>query len=263
MQLCDTILGAVSFTVSLKGFLHIAEAVKGSDHPPLPLHKADLNRITSRSIRELAAYAARQPLWRVEEVEVEEVDCSTSTDGQALVGLLQQCENWVVRKLRLTGTVDKHFWQGLALAIPIGPIPQYWRDEASVLQMIRMNRKVMARGRPDHLRKVWRFTGGSSGYWWVNGNCEPIRRRTIFGHGVEREEEGWKEIVSELEKEVTVEVNPIFQTEIHLISGHCVSVVKGTLRGGRCQQLLRRWWGVFVRGKDTFAGGSGWRKQLG
>ena len=140
----------------------------------------------------------------VEEVEAEEVDCSTSTDGQALVGLLQQCENWVVRNLRLTGTVDKHFWKGLASAIPIGPIPQYWWDDASVLQMIRMNRKVMARGRRDHLRKVWRFTGGVGGYWWVYGNSEPIRRRNNFGHGVEREEEGWKEIELELEKEVTV-----------------------------------------------------------
>ena len=37
-------------------------------------------------------------------------------------------KSWVVIKLNLTGTVDRHFWEGLALAIPLGLIPQYYND---------------------------------------------------------------------------------------------------------------------------------------
>ena len=200
--------GATAFNVSLRGFLLIAKAVKGSDHPPLPIHQAHLLTIREtsiRSIRELAAYAALQPLWPVD-LMLNEVQCSTPTDGQALVGLLQQCGNWHVRRLKLDGTVDGHFWEGLASAMKIGPL----QHPPDAITYIRLSRRVLARGRPDDLRRVWRFTGGN---WWVYGNAEGIKRGELLGVGwVDREEDGWKKILLELDKEVTSEMDPVSQT---------------------------------------------------
>ena len=200
-------LGASSFEVSWAGFLLVAEASKWSDHPPPPIHKVDLDlHLVGQSIGELAAYAARQPLWPVD-LYIDEVDCSTATEGQALVGLLQQCQRWAVYRLRLTGSVDKHFWAGLASSIP-----DDWEQSAiRPLKYIRLGIKVMARGSLDHLRKIWRFTGaprpGEGGAnWWVYGSDEPIYHQTRFGAGVDREEDGWKEIVLVLDKEVTAEL---------------------------------------------------------
>ena len=121
------------------------------------------------------------------------------------------------------------------------------------VEPIRLSRKVMARGRSDYLRKVWRFTGGPGAYWWVYGMSDSIWRRThshMFGCGVDREEDGWKEIVLELYKEVSVKCTQFPNTNLsHLRTvqqqsqGHAVWRVMLTtlapLGTGRFRQGVR------------------------
>ena len=76
--------------------------------------------------------------------------------------LLQQC-HWVVDKLYLLGNVDEHFWEGLTSAMPIGLILH--NSDDVMLKYVRVSGKVLARGGPDQLRRVWRFKGGFGAYW--------------------------------------------------------------------------------------------------
>jgi len=161
--------------LSWPGFLLLVEASKGSDPPPLPIRKADLGTGFLR----IAAYAARQA-EPIESLSISEIHCGSSSEGEACVSLLQQSLKWDVDILRLTGSVGELFWEGLATAMA----------GCKSLEKIRLSRRVMARGRPDHLRRVWQST---SHVWCVYGGDE-ICRTTFGSNRVDKEEEGWKEI---------------------------------------------------------------------
>jgi len=161
--------------LSWPGFLLLVEASKGSDPPPLPIRKADL----ATGFLRIAAYAARQA-EPIESLSISEINCGSLIEGQACVSLLQQSLKWDVDILRLIGSVGELFWEGLATAM----------TSCKSLEKIRLSRRVMARGKPEHLRKVWRST---SHVWCVYGGDE-ICRTTFGSNRIDKEEEGWKEI---------------------------------------------------------------------
>ena len=126
--------------LSWPGFLLLVEAAKGLDRIPLPILKVDVRTGFLR----IAAYAARQ-VEPIESLSINEVNCESLREGQACVGLLQQSQKWAIEVLRLTGSVGELFWEGLATSMA----------SCKFLEKIRLSKRVMTRGSPDHLRRVW------------------------------------------------------------------------------------------------------------
>ena len=77
-------IGGGEHDLSWPGFLLLVEAAKGLDRIPLPIRKVDVRTGFLR----IAAYAARQ-VEPIESLSINEVNCESSSEGQACVGLLQ------------------------------------------------------------------------------------------------------------------------------------------------------------------------------
>lgn len=200
--------------VNMQGFLLIAEALKTSNHPSPPIQQMNFVGITGGWLLDtLAANVTSVPL-RIVDLKLAEVHCGTVEAAKAFVEMLKHCDHWRVDTLYVLGNVDNNFWEDLSSAMPIGPILRDASD--GMLRFVRASSRSLARGKPDQLRRVWRFTGGFASHWWVYGpNHHPkIYRRTdsYWGYGVavDRESAGWEEIMSAIRKVVSVDMDPVY-----------------------------------------------------
>lgn len=228
--------------VSVPGLFLIAEVHKASN-VPLPVMSIRIHGNGGRRwLNELAGYAEGVPL-RIGNLMLSDISVRTPVEGQALVGLLQHCQHWLVDQLGLSGTVDGRFWQGLASAMPVEPVlPDGTKGK---IRCLKVSAKVLVRGGSDQVKKVWQFTGNNCqrAYWWVFGRTESAKiYRRPYPNGMDRMEEGWKEIEVEIFKEVFVDMGWISLTEIYLISelcqcgqcGQCRSGTEGEHQLGHC-----------------------------
>ena len=195
--------------VSVPGFFLIAEVHKSSN-VPLYAMGVRLHGVEGRQwVYELASLAKGMPV-QIGQLSLHTgISVETPAAGQALVGLLQQSQHWIVDHLYLSGTVDGRFWQDLASALPGVPVEHVtvFATNAKICGLT-VTSKVLARGGSDQVKKVWMYTGGIGSYWWVRGRFAstkifrrlPLRR--FWGNGMDRMEAGWKDIAAEIFKEV-------------------------------------------------------------
>ena len=192
--------------VSVPGFFLIAEVHKALN-VPLKAFAVRLHGVEGRQwVYALASYAKGMPL-EIGQLSLHTgISVETPAAGEALVGLLQHSQHWMVNHIYLSGTVDGRFWQDLASALPGVPVEP---DATNVkIWCLTVTSKVLALGGSDQVKKVWMYTGGIGSYWRVRGRFAspkifrrlPIRRG--LGNGMDMMEAGWKEIAAEIFKEV-------------------------------------------------------------
>jgi hypothetical protein len=108
-----------------------------------------------------------QPL----ELDATFAECNTREEGRALEALLGKCPTWYLDNVSLFEEAGEEAWAGLARA-------------GGSCGSVETERAVVARGKREHLREVWRNT---EKYWTVDG----IQIGRDQG-----EEEGWQQIVA-------------------------------------------------------------------
>jgi len=141
------LVGDEDHVVNWAGFLLLVEVFNGlSNCDPLPVAKVKLETGMLR----VAGYVARQTK-PVQKLTIDEIHCETAVDGAACTALLQRCEKWHVGTFRMTGNLGEPFWEGMATATTTD-------CEEENLQSVKVTKKVLRRGRRDHLRKVCQAT---------------------------------------------------------------------------------------------------------
>ena len=129
--------------VNWPGFLLLVEVFRGSASCDLlPIAKVKLET----GLLKIAGYAAGQTK-PVKKFTMEDFHCESAKEGAACTALLQQCQEWRIETFRMTGDLGEPFWEGMATATSSD-------CEKENLRSVRVTRKVLKRGRRDHLRKV-------------------------------------------------------------------------------------------------------------
>lgn len=172
------LVGDEDHVVNWPGFLLLVEVFRATTSCDLlPISKV---RLVTGMLR-IAGYVARQAK-PVEKLTIEDIHCETENDGAACTALLQQCQKWQVDTFRMTGDLGEPFWEGMATATNTD-------CEKENLKAVRVTKRVLKRGRRDHLRKVCQATKGAcwNVYAWEYSEQNKRQRG-------EKGEEGWKVI---------------------------------------------------------------------
>jgi len=171
------LVGDEDHVVNWTGFLLLVEVFKGlSNCDLLPVAKVKL----ATGLLRVAGYVALQTK-PVQKLTINEIHCETAVDGAACTALLQRCETWNVDTFRMTGNLGEPFWEGMATATTIHPEEG---GEKENLQSVRVTKKVLKRGRREHVRKVCQAT--KKACWNVYAGEFTENK----GKG-EKREEGW------------------------------------------------------------------------
>ena len=156
--------------VSLQGVLLLIKLAQRCGQG-LPLIKeVEMGTMKNPALLALASCIQEQEV-RVDQLWMfGDIACRTEEEGLVLVQLLSSCSSWFVSGLDLHGEVDSVSWERLAKTVTRGNI-----------NAVYTSREVMARGRKDDVRKVWRRTGL---VWKVE------RERAVFNGDVK----GWRRL---------------------------------------------------------------------
>ena len=168
------LVGDEDHVVNWPGFLLLVEVFRTSTSCDLlPISKVKL----ATGMLRIAGYVARQTK-SVEKLTFDDIHCETANDGAACTALLQQCTKWDVDTFRMTGDLGEPFWEGMATATSTD-------SEKKNLRGVRVTKRVLKRGRRDHLKKVCQATKACwNVYAWEHSEKKrPLKR-----------EEGWKVI---------------------------------------------------------------------
>ena len=171
------LVGDEDHVVNWPGFLLLVEVFRASASCNLlPIAKVKL----ATGMHRIAGYVARQAK-PVEKLTIDDIHCESEHDGAVCTALLQQCQNWHVDTFRMTGELGEPFWEGMAIAINT-------ESEKENLGTVRVTKRVLKRGRRDHLRKVCQ---ASKKPCWNVYAWEYSENKRQKG---EKAEEGWKVI---------------------------------------------------------------------
>jgi len=177
MQEKTGLVGDEDHVVNWPGFLLLVEAFRASASCNLlPIAKVRL----STGMHRIAGYVARQAK-PVKKLTIDDIHCESENDGAVCTALLQQCQKWHVDTFRMTGDLGEPFWEGMATATNT-------ESEKENLGGVRVTKRVLKRGRRDHLRKVNQATKAC---WNVYAWEHSEKKRNKIG---EKGEEGWKVI---------------------------------------------------------------------
>jgi len=167
------LVGNEDHVVNWPGFLLLVEVFRGSASCDLlPIAKVKLET----GLLKIAGYAAGQTK-PVKKFTMEDFHCESAKEGAACTALLQQCQEWRIETFRMTGDLGEPFWEGMATATSSD-------CEKENLRSVRVTRKVLKRGRRDHLRKVCHASKKASWNVYAMEFCDKKHKG----------EKGWKVI---------------------------------------------------------------------
>ena len=178
-QLKIGLVGDEDHVVNWPGFLLLLQVFRGSTSCNLlPIDKVKLET----GWLKVAGYAARQAK-PIEKLTFEDIHCESASDGATCTALLKHCQNWQVGDFRMTGDLGESFWEEMASATNTECLKG---GKKSNLKRGRVTKKVLKRGRRDHLKKVCLATAAAS---W-NLYAKVYKDKTV----IKDKEEGWKMI---------------------------------------------------------------------
>ena len=178
-QLKIGLVGDEDHVVNWPGFLLLLQVFRGSTSCNLlPIDKVKLET----GWLKVAGYAARQAK-PIEKLTFEDIHCESASDGATCTALLKHCQNWHVDTFRMTGDLGESFWEEMASATNTECLKG---GKKGNLKRVRVTKKVLKRGRRDHLKKVCLATVADS---W-NIYAKMYKDKTV----IKDKEEGWKVI---------------------------------------------------------------------
>ena len=154
--------------ITMEGLLLLTMLARSRNHPLPAIRKVEHASIFGPGLLALASCIKEQ---EVEKVVAHNIICRTEEEGWALVWLLGSSTTWSNHmSLELSGEVGSVTWGELARLV-----------ERRRLFSVHTTTEVMARGRMEDIRKVWKKVG----MWW-----EVYGENVVFNGDVK----GWQRI---------------------------------------------------------------------
>ena len=162
--------GLENFSLDENGFRLLSSITDHQDSTKLRIIKVHLDEIPGHTVLKLASFTKKQE-QEVGELQVNVLTCRCEEVGEALGHLLASCTSWNVDFLYLRMFAGGQAWEGLAKTTARGRVG-----------VVCTERKVMARGREEELREVWKMTDRN---WQIAGDVVEVDQGR---------QEGWSKI---------------------------------------------------------------------